>query len=145
MGDNFQARQEYQARQHEHEQRLAATLLHTTQALAAMHAAVARSNEGSALKGAEVRPLAGPIVSSQVVSFSAGRLVGFALLETAGAVARINIRDGDLTGPILMPIALAASESTREVWSQALSFNRGLYFELVSGTVIGALYTGAVD
>lgn len=127
---------------------LHASLVNATAQMAALQAAVAKSNEGTALQGAQVVTLAGSPVTSQTVSSSAGRLLGFSLTETAGSgnapAAVVNLRSGTAGGSLIAQITLGAYESAREVWPAALSFD-GLYVELVAGAVIGAVFLGAVD
>lgn len=82
------------------------------------------------------------------LSTSSGRLVGYSLAEATGlAGAKVYIRDGvDAEAPILAVITLAANESTRDWWAPGgVGFGRGLYVDLVSGQIEGALYLGAVE
>lgn len=75
------------------------------------------------------------------LSTSAGKLGGWAFHETAGAAARLNIRDGsDTNGGLLVPISLSANESTRDFPTKGISFGAGIYVEIVSGAVEGTVY-----
>lgn len=72
-----------------------------------------------------------------------GVLTGWALKETTGAaVATLNIWDGtDNRGLLLAPVNLAANESTRDWFSDwGIAFSRGLFVEVLSGSVSGALW-----
>lgn len=69
---------------------------------------------------------------------------GFSLRETAGAAAVVRVRDsGVVGGNILDTISLAANESAREFYAPGGKNCRGgLYVEIVSGTVEGAICHG---
>lgn len=132
---------------HGTEDATAAALLEVATAIELLRAAVTPSLNGNALPGARPVTLAGSPVASQKIATTSGRLVGCALRETTGAAgAVIRLRHGiDVNGEVLVPITLAAGESTRDAWPLAVSFIDGLYFELVSGAVEGAVFLGAVD
>lgn len=69
---------------------------------------------------------------------------GFSLRETAGSTAVVRIRAGGVVGgTILDTISLAANESAREdYFPQGLRAAGGLYYQLVSGAVEGAIRVG---
>lgn len=94
--------------------------------------------------GARALPLYGS--GSQLVSNSRGRVTGYALRETSGAnPAVVRLRAGrDSGGDLLVPIALTAGQSRTEA-VPAVSYGDGLFVEVVSGTVEGAVFVGAVD
>lgn len=87
------------------------------------------------------RPISG---SSQALETSEVTYYGFTFRETAGATAVVRIRSGGvITGDILETVSLAASESTSDLLApQGLRCPGGLYVEIVSGTVEGAVRLG---
>lgn len=103
-----------------------------------------QSLNGIHRRGAIARSIlvgAGPV--TQKLSVSAGRLAGYSIRETAGAVAVVRLRDGvDAGGDLIAPIALAANASS--AWwfmPHGISFGAGLFLEVVAGAVEGAVYT----
>lgn len=70
---------------------------------------------------------------------------GWSFRETAGAAASCRVRDGrDATGAILATIGLAANASDHEWLGDAgVTADVGLYLEVVSGSVEGAVYFAA--
>lgn len=85
------------------------------------------------------RPVPG--VSSQLIT-APGLLVGWAFRETAGASAVLRLRSGvDVSQAIVLSIALAANESTRDFPPLPIEFRRGLFLEVVSGTIEGNIFT----
>lgn len=89
--------------------------------------------------------LARPLTGTGPLSASAGRLAGWTLRETAGAAAAIRLRDGTDTSTlrnVLATIALAADASVAH-WAlpAGISYSFGLYAEVVTGAVEGAVYT----
>lgn len=71
-----------------------------------------------------------------------GRLLGFAVRETAGAAARFRLRNGgDANGQILVPVALLANESSRDWYGpQGLECSRGLFLEALAGAFEGVAW-----
>jgi hypothetical protein len=70
---------------------------------------------------------------------------GFAIRETAGAVATIQIYDNAsaATGTLLDTIRLAANESAREWYgNDGIWFQNGVYVKIVAGTVEGSVRVG---
>ena len=127
---------------------LAAAAVLFTEQVAHLQAATAKSVSGNALVAAEPVPLVGSPVASQVIRMNTCRLVGYAIRETTGvATAKLNLRlEFRPGGQILVPINLAANESAREWWGPTgLSFIDGMYLEIVSGSIEGAVFLGAVD
>lgn len=79
----------------------------------------------------------GRLVSGPVV------LWGYSFRESTGAAAAVvRIRDGqDLTGAIMLSVQLAAGLSdTSWATSPGVAGDVGLYLEVVSGAVEGAIY-----
>lgn len=80
--------------------------------------------------------------ASQVLFNGSGCVTFHSSRETSGAaVATYRLWDGgSAAGTLLLPVELAASESTRDGFFQhVLPFKTGLYFELVAGTIEGAV------
>jgi hypothetical protein len=76
------------------------------------------------------------------VTNAPGRLLGFALRETAGAAAVVRLRDVDGAGAILTTISLAPGESVRDWFGPGgLAVATRIYYEKVSGTIEGAVYS----
>jgi hypothetical protein len=72
-------------------------------------------------------------------------LAGFSLLETTGAAgALVELFDGsDTNSPSVAPIALKASESTREWFGvPGITLDRGLFLSVLSGAVRGSVWLG---
>lgn len=71
-----------------------------------------------------------------------GRLSGWSIRETAGAVAVVRFRDGlDATGPIRGVTSMAANgESQGPNMDEGIRFSTGLFMERVSGTYEGAVF-----
>jgi hypothetical protein len=83
--------------------------------------------------------------ASQRLSASIGRLAGFSFTETTavqGATAKVRLHDGiDVNGDTLMTITLGANESAREWFlPQGISFETGLYVEVISGSIEGTVF-----
>jgi len=95
---------------------------------------------GKSVKETRYRQIA-PGISVTGVNY----LLGLAVREVSGAVpAKFNIRDGmDVSGPIVLPVNLAANESRSDYlpFAGGIKFERGIYIEIVSGTVEGTLFT----
>jgi hypothetical protein len=86
--------------------------------------------------------VAGSPLASAQVDFSAGRVRWWAFRETSGASpAVLRFWDGSAAGSqLLMPISLAGGESTRDfVGHDLIPYYVGLFMEVVSGTVEGAM------
>lgn len=77
--------------------------------------------------------------SDQVAYSGPATLAGFSIRETAGSTAVVRIRDGITdTGPIIETIRLAANAYERE-GHMAVSCATGVFVEVVSGTIEGAV------
>jgi hypothetical protein len=114
--------------------------------LAIMQTALAETVGGQLLRGA--RPVA---VSSSKnrPTRSAAALVGFSFRETTGlANALVYLREGEnVTGDIIAVISLAPGESVRD-WFGPGGINvgdRGLYVDVASGAIDGAVYLRGAD
>lgn len=82
-----------------------------------------------------------PSTSRQLVNTS-GCLTVHATRETSGSSSAVyRLWDGSsAAGTLILPVALAASESTRDDFREHhLVFKTGLYVELVSGTIEGSI------
>lgn len=89
-------------------------------------------------------PAAAVSASAAIHAGGATHLVGWALKETSALnTAFVRIRDGKGTdGDVLVPISLAASESTRDLmpeWPVWITTGN-LFLEVVSGSVEGVVY-----
>jgi len=74
-----------------------------------------------------------------------GTYLGFAIRETAGAVATIRVYDNAsaASGTLLDTIELSANESAREYYGpDGLWFKSGVYVKIVAGTVEGSVRIG---
>jgi hypothetical protein len=76
-------------------------------------------------------------------TFNASKAVATNRVVVTGAVVRattaavVNLRDGDNTGPVVIPIAVAANDTFTT--GVSVPFNSGLYVEVVSGNVDGTV------
>lgn len=77
------------------------------------------------------------VTDSVSVSDTRGILEGFSLRATSTAV--VNIRDGGASGSIIVPLNIAANTSVLEQ-TLDLPFNTDIYFEVVSGVVLGTVW-----
>jgi hypothetical protein len=85
------------------------------------------------------RPVIG---ASGVILPGSALLTGINFAETAGAAAKVRIRNGQDAGqPILMTIALAANASVLQQFASPIESAKGLFLEVVSGNVEGAVFT----
>jgi len=77
-----------------------------------------------------------------ILVIGVGALGGFSFRETAGSTAVIRLRDGNSTaGDLISTIGLAANESIRDWFAlPGVTYKYGLYIEVVTGTIEGALY-----
>lgn len=73
---------------------------------------------------------------------STGTVYGFAVIETAGAVARFNLRAITASGIKVIPVRLNANESARESWPGGIIFDRGIFEDWVSGAYEGTVFVG---
>lgn len=106
------------------------------------------TKNGRPVLGALALPVGTTTNALTMLSNSAGRVVGWALKETTGlATAELDLLDGTNTdGDLLAPITLAPSESVRDWFGPAgISFGRGLFAQLVSGSISGTVWLGRID
>lgn len=63
--------------------------------------------------------------------------------ENAGspAICRILIRDGGLSGTVMVDIRIAASESKSQSYAKPLFFPSGIYIQQSAGTIRGGVDT----
>lgn len=81
-----------------------------------------------------------PVSASVVVAGTPKRYCGFALSETASGAARVRIWDGTTaTGTVLDELTLAAGGSAREYYPDGIKTTVGIYVQVVSGAVTGAV------
>lgn len=69
---------------------------------------------------------------------------GFALRETAGAIATVRIYNNAsaAAGTLLETIQLSANESAREFYAKGIRADVGIYVKIVAGTVEGSVRVG---
>jgi hypothetical protein len=73
------------------------------------------------------------------------RLVGWSV-RAGGAAASANLRHGDALGDVVACIDLDAGKSaTHTLTGPGVSLPAGLYVELLTGALTGAVHLGAVD
>lgn len=80
--------------------------------------------------------------ASGALTGAAGVLLGFSMRESGGvAAAVVRLRDGAVGGAILATVSLAVGESVRDWFGdRGVNVPTGIFFELVSGAVEGAVY-----
>lgn len=68
-------------------------------------------------------------------------VLSYHFAENAGtpAEARVLLRDGSSTGTVVCDIRIAASDSKALSFDRPLHFPKGVYVEIASGTVRGAV------
>jgi hypothetical protein len=74
-----------------------------------------------------------------------GSVIGWHVTETAGAAANVALRNGSVTGPIIVNIrlpAVAGGNSVHVALARPALFPKGLFVDVVSGTVIGSIQPG---
>lgn len=85
------------------------------------------------------RPVVG---ASGVIIPGSALIMGVNFAETAGAAAKIRIRNGQDAGqPPILSLALAANTSSLVHFSSPVEASKGLYLEVVTGTVEGSIFT----
>jgi len=106
--------------------------------LDALHADLTTRNADETA-GARTVPVSGDWTASGVSNV----LAGYALRETTGAAgATVILRNGtDATGEEIVPVTLAAGESTRDWFgARGPSFDQGVYVDVVTGAIAGAVF-----
>lgn len=89
-------------------------------------------------------PLNNGVGQSGSATLVPNELKGYSFRETTGnAAAVIELLDGnDANGEVVVTISLAANESTRDWFSETgIALTNGLYVNIVSGQIKGAVYT----
>jgi hypothetical protein len=86
-------------------------------------------------------PLTG---SDQIAVAGAGVLAGYTIRETAGAAAVVRIFDHEsaASGTILAGISLAADQAVDVMYPRPVRAVRGVFVDVVSGTVEGSVRIG---
>jgi hypothetical protein len=70
------------------------------------------------------------------------KVTGFHITETAGAAASVKLRNGSATGTVFVDVRLPAvvgGNSIHFAADRPLIFNKGLYVDVVTGTVTGTI------
>lgn len=103
------------------------------------------SSRGVARTGADSRPIING--ASGRLTYSPGTLAGWSIRETSGAgKAVVRLHDGlDETGDVIAAIGLTASASnTQWLMPNGVGVVTGVYVEVVSGAVEGAVWVSPV-
>lgn len=84
-----------------------------------------------------------PVIGATGLCIPGSALItGINFAETMGAAAKVRLRNGqDIGQPILMTISLAANASVLQQFASPLESRNGLFLEIVSGNVEGAVFT----
>lgn len=106
---------------------------------------LAESLNGVLLRGARSVPVGLAQGATARATSSGGRLVGWSLRETAGAVAVVRLYDGRSTDAPLVAVANLAASASDTTWLGGVSLTEGLFVEVMSGAVEGAVYLGAAE
>lgn len=92
-------------------------------------------------------PISAGQLSGQLIS-GAGRLLVHTIEETTGAAgAKYTLFDGTgVSGTPLVPVTLAANESSRDYFGRhGIPFLTGVYIQVISGSVLGAIVVEVCD
>jgi hypothetical protein len=103
---------------------------------------------GVMLRGARPVQVGGAAGSTPRPTTAPGRLAGWSLRETSGTVAAVlRLYDGrDAAAPLVACISVPMSGTANHAWPGAgISLQEGLFVEIVSGAVEGAVYLGSSD
>lgn len=73
---------------------------------------------------------------------AAKSLKGFYVRETAGAAARITIRETGAAGSIIFDIPLTANEGVGDMFPEAIVFDDVIHVEVESGAVRYSIFGG---
>jgi len=70
-----------------------------------------------------------------------GRRLAAWHFRTTVAAGEINIRNGSVTGDIVVPIFLAINTSASQAYAmpQGLEFPAGVFVDVVTGTIVGSV------
>lgn len=98
-----------------------------------------QSNKGVLHRGSGYYPIRQP--AGGKMSVSPGRLAGYSIRDLAGGAGSvIRIRDGvDVGGDLMVTVMLGAGLSETKPLDD-VAYASGLYIEVVSGSIEGALY-----
>jgi len=82
-----------------------------------------------------------PVTATTDLTTKGKRLLSWHFEETAAATAQVLIRNGSVSGDIVVPIRLAASDSKGGAYAPVpgFVFPNGVYLHVVSGAVRGSL------
>jgi hypothetical protein len=82
-----------------------------------------------------------PVTTDAATLNRRGKLLGWSLRETAGAVATVDLYDHATaaSGTRVAAISLAAAGSSTVVYPEAVQLANGLYYD-VTGDVAGSVY-----
>ena len=79
------------------------------------------------------------VTASTDLSGKGKTLRAYSVAETAGAAATVNLRDGGVSGPIVIALRFAAitggSDRTQSFSHPLLAFPAGVYVQVASGAV----------
>jgi hypothetical protein len=83
-----------------------------------------------------------PLAITDTATATASRYVGITIAETAGALAKVRVRNASVSGTMLDTITLQANESVSYTYPRGRSAASGtIYVQVVSGTVEGSVFT----
>lgn len=115
-----------------------------------LRTSLAQSLAGVMLRGARPVQIGTAEGSTASASQSPGRLVGWSIREahpTVPAPATVRLLDGDPAngGKVIAVVELLADGSNTKSLNPGPAFVQGLYVQVVTGTVEGAVWLGAMD
>lgn len=81
------------------------------------------------------------LVTGDVDHTAKGKRLGAWHFSNSGAAAVINLRNGSVSGDIVVQIQLAATTSASQSYPapNGLVFPAGVYVDVVSGTIVGSI------
>lgn len=103
---------------------------------------------GVLLRGARVVQIGASVGGTARPTTAANALVGYGIRNLSDVdPATVLLRDGgDNAGDLVMPLVLAPAESARDWFGPGgLGLSQGLFVDVVSGAVDGAVYLRGVD
>jgi len=115
---------------------------------AELQVGLAQFHNGARLRGARSKPVG--TGGTPMVWAGPGRLVGWSVHNTGATAATMVLRDSrDATGEIvavveLQPVGVHGSDYSLWAGEGGVSFGEGL-FAVITGTIEGAVWVGAVD
>lgn len=82
-----------------------------------------------------------PFSASGLIDGIKFKVTGFFITEVGGSTAFVRFREATVGGPIFLAVKLVAGESVGDMSTMGgILVTGGVYVEVVSGTVIGAVY-----